>query len=960
MSLPNSLRAVGVALFALASFPTVGRAEIQADPIEPRNDVTAEAVLKIQIEGAGEIIYADANGPFAMFGGGKFPQKGSRSLYSLTDGKLLGTIPEAASGKLGKLCALAPSGKYFASASVFDTVHVFGPECAPLPDIKAARGLKDVRFLADDRLALVGKDSIEVWNLAAGKSESAIPLLESGPFAPKPVLSPNGKIIVVASKNALVLQDAAGKKLGGFPLPASTAMGGAAFHPNGKTLAVLLTSVRKGALVQVDITTGKFGPLREIPDTLPTRFEGRPIEWSANGEALMVLERFVVDPASGRAIWEFPGYKKGVGALAGTQPTPKLFGITHGVYLSDAGKGQILKGIVHDDDKIAAMKKSVQSGASVSAAAFPKLTDSTLKGVASAATPKAPAPWTVKLEPFELTELPKQKIPLDIKPGVVGEIFFTPASGRVFVESLTEPQSAGATKAKSVQTKAIDILNVTEGLRAGSVEVPFAARLRAASPDGRWLALTDAESDTRVDVLSTEGGKHLVGFKPFSQDINSPQIKLVRFVGDNKLLTDNGARIVIWSIPDCKAVVQLQGAAHTAVLSPNGKLIALALNTGVRLIDAVTLKTLGDLPAPKADANCQIHFKALAFDPKGQALAALCEMTRSDSLTWAVVSSWDLATGKSVYDFTVPGQLFSPHARASVEFVGNEHFLVNHTYLLGANRDEVMWTFETGGATTRHATGSPDGRHWFVTAPTLREAVMAKDRAAQDVAVLVSTDLLKTSILNWVKKVDAAPKVLWKAGGDLSLEVALGGEMKEQVKNVLVKSFTRQGTKIVDGAAARLKLSESERQIGESTVRDLDKQRPMPPIRKGGSTTPPAKGGSIPSPFNGNSTPLPTVAINEKDVVAELTINGKLLWNARGEFSNRRMGLMLLQKGETVEAHLAKELSAAAAHWAITVNPPKLIVEAADGIVMALPGKARYTTQGLVVYTPVLNPKPAK
>ncbi len=349
------------------------------------------------------------------------------------------------------------------------------------------------------------------------------------------------------------------------------------------------------------------------------------------------------------------------------------------------------------------------------------------------------------------------------------------------------------------------------------------------------------------------------------------------------MLTGNGARLAVWSLPECKAEVQAYGKPHLAELSPNGKLIAIADEDGARLLEAATLAVVGDLMLPNRVGFAKSEIKALAFHPDGAGLAAQFAVTFNDSSTGVSVVSWDLNSGKASPPATTRVAVAPMLQESSVEFVGNDHFLVNNNLLLASGQSDPLWTFAPG-FDVRHAAMSPDGRHWFT----------ARTELGKDAAVLTSADISRSKIFDWVKLINSAPKVLWKSGGEISVNVQIG-EGQDKVQKSLEAALTRQGMKIVSGSANVLSVTAVERATGKTTTFN-DRSAKSSGIK--------------------GKAPVITVGIVETEVTASMTISGTPVWQAKAVFSNAGHLVEFLKQGESLEGHLAQRMRAGAQSFA--------------------------------------------
>jgi WD40 repeat protein len=151
----------------------------------------------------------------------------------------------------------------------------------------------------------------------------------------------------------------------------------------------------------------------------------------------------------------------------------------------------------------------------------------------------------------------------------------------------------------------------------------------AVSPDGRVLAVCEPKAIALYDAASWAELRRLPG--PF------PNGTPMRFSGDGRcLLTTGSPGFLLWDVATGKVVHTLSYPYWiTSVdLSPDGKLVALAVQSAVRLYDVATGQQLHRRDAPEGE----IPF--LAFTPDGSTIATIGRMAEGN------FGLWDPATGR--------------------------------------------------------------------------------------------------------------------------------------------------------------------------------------------------------------------------------------------------------------------------------------------------------------------------
>jgi hypothetical protein len=155
--------------------------------------------------------------------------------------------------------------------------------------------------------------------------------------------------------------------------------------------------------------------------------------------------------------------------------------------------------------------------------------------------------------------------------------------------------------------------------------------------------------------------------------------------------------LILWSVPDCKAVYVARDAMQgVPLLSPDRKVLAALHGGALRLLDPQTGEPKGDATSSGRDDASGL--RAAAFDPDGQELAAVLDGT---------IVRWDLKTGQIV------GESPSPTAQASsLQYGAARHILLDGKTLYDMQGKRVVCTY-FGGV---HPHGGSSGLHRYVAA----------------------------------------------------------------------------------------------------------------------------------------------------------------------------------------------------------------------------------------------------
>ena len=129
----------------------------------------------------------------------------------------------------------------------------------------------------------------------------------------------------------------------------------------------------------------------------------------------------------------------------------------------------------------------------------------------------------------------------------------------------------------------------------------------ALSPDGASVLTIDNRDRRRLDVYSTSQAGHVAGWRPYGKELSDDDKAVVwaDFLASDRVLTVNRTGLlVLWSLPDCKAVYVAEGACEGApVLSPGRKYLAAYLGGTLRLLDPATGELKGEAQAPAGSSG---------------------------------------------------------------------------------------------------------------------------------------------------------------------------------------------------------------------------------------------------------------------------------------------------------------------------------------------------------------------
>jgi len=241
----------------------------------------------------------------------------------------------------------------------------------------------------------------------------------------------------------------------------------------------------------------------------------------------------------------------------------------------------------------------------------------------------------------------------------------------------------------------------------------------ALSPDAERVLTIDSRDHRRLDVYSTADTNFVAGWRPYDKELSDDEKAVVwaDFLSPDQVLTVNRAGVlVLWSLPDCKAVYVAEGACEGApVLSPSRKYLALYQGGTFRFLNPSSGELMGEAQAPASASSGKADLKGAAFQAGGPGLVAL--------IGGQQVVRWDLSTGKVTADFPIPVTINpGPNSHhAVVESCGANHALLDGRILVDLEKRSHIWSYYGPSVSA----GGPDGRHWYVAGRNTQDAALA-------------------------------------------------------------------------------------------------------------------------------------------------------------------------------------------------------------------------------------------
>ncbi len=578
----------------------------------------------------------------------------------------------------------------------------------------------------------------------------------------KLALSNNGKYVAVVSRNSdriLIYDTSTGNLTGEAEIQKDTFAPdcqGLAFSPDGKALAGMFNLINTGRIIVWNLADGQIKSDHRFSKTIQDlsgmgfNYKGHTLEWLGDGSGWICYGAALIDAEKGALFYKIP-----VANAFDTTPR-RLFGLSKIVGVKTGAQNK--KMLVIDTlpkDQLAAAKEAVASGEDPAATKLPKAKE------ADWATTRVVAPgagaWKASADPAGAGKALAKKTTLQGKAGDLARISFAgPEAGQAVVFSTIGTNAASAQKQIHIDRYDLVGAKFVNGMDLFKAEPQQGQQLQIdadVSPDGAFVAVREPHDGKRVDVWSMADNKHVVGWLPYDKE-GDPLVRWVGFLDAKHVLTLNGAgKLVLWDLPDCKAVWSLDGCKQRPVLSAGRKYLAAFTSASIDLFDA----------AGEGQGSFQgqdfANVWASAFKPDGKEFAAVVQKTEGGT----ALVRWDAASGAALGEF--PIQMVSNDVyHTELRWCGPDQ-LMHQTQLIDLKLKMVPFLYNIPGK-GKPANGSPDGRYWYAVAArddtqaTLTNQTFpdaAGKALAADVAAKRITPLLSPGMSVSVRIEGAAP-----------------------------------------------------------------------------------------------------------------------------------------------------------------------------------------------------------
>jgi hypothetical protein len=734
---------------------------------------------------------------------------------------------------------LSPDGQYVAGYS-FGRAATAGVEVwslrtgtqayrADAP--QGAFGVKAIGFVNADRLVVHASqgptETITVHDIPGKKEVLTFNLAKSArSFA----MSRSGRYLVAVSRDALDVYDlTTGKAAGHADFPGAAVAGTdpvAAFDnagkelavaiPGGSTLRVIVLSVADGKVL-ADTTTE---PKTDHPVT------GKTLQYNPDDTSLLLRDT-VIDRASLEAVFQLPP-RDNLVYTRWADPSSAIM-----VYTTT--NRVAFQGVPVDKTKIAKSIETPAAGGNVEDAGMFPLTPVNMAAAKNVSLDNAAStPWNVQvwdptskiktiaaaipLKPATNMPIPQGTGPFrrayDDKPTAL--LFTSRETHAVFIEhAATSDGSADEALRRNPFHRAkawIERHDLVAGALNAQLEIPPLLQVLDASETGKTLVFRAGSGADRLELWALDKAvyKPILALRPFGEEktaagnVPNPTgehtIVWAALIDDSHVLALSGAReLACFDVPAGKPLWRATltvGAGNpyyrgraTAddpglMLSPDRKLAAATVATGVCVFDPLTGKALNGLP----NSAETIAAQAVGFSPDGGRLAALIYRFENPFL-----QVYDLHNGATLADIPLPAR-----SRAgSPQFLDPDHVLLPDGALVSLQKKAIVWNYQLANPDLHRGSVAPYDRYLYVSRPEGRIS-----------AAIVSVPLLTPEVKAAEDAINPDELYTWMPGMSVKLSADFVGpdDFKKAELARWKQGLTDRGIVVADDAPNELRV----------------------------------------------------------------------------------------------------------------------------------------------------------
>lgn len=276
------------------------------------------------------------------------------------------------------------------------------------------------------------------------------------------------------------------------------------------------------------------------------------------------------------------------------------------------------------------------------------------------------------------------------------------------------------------------------------------------------------------------------------------------------LTLNNAWDVVLWKLPECKAVYHWTCfGQHQLALSPGRRYAVLRGDKALLLCDLRSGETRGRFPFPAYERNA-LQFLGGAFRPDGKEFAAILSFGTGLGPTPRRLVRWDATTGKVIDSYPTG---LDPRTFA---WCGDAGLLLDWT-LLDLKQGLPVCDYAAPGGHAAH--GTPDHRVWFTSAtddkgPAWLGAQTLPDETAKQASAQLA---------------DGRVRLVLRPGTKVSLELDFTGpaadpNYRRYYEEQMGHFLNNRGLIVAPGQPVRLRLSAKESDTGQKVQATLSKR----------------------------------------------------------------------------------------------------------------------------------------
>ncbi len=789
--------------------------------------------------------------------------------------------------------------------------------------VEGGRGRLMLRFAGEHRLVAFAAESsgyfLYTFNVQTGDLLHRFQLQTDWAnriFTSSPAISQGGRYVAYCSGDVLHILDLEeAVSVGQVKLAeAPRACHGLSFSPDGSRLAGLF-DISSGAQLMIwDAESGQV--LVDHPYFQRMQhvwYDGQALEWGPKSETLVFRGHTLVDAKTGGEVWNFPK----------TDSTPRRLLPGHRILVAMAdGRKNVISSAELPGKEIDKALVAVQRGGDAMDSGLPAVTSPDMFSARNVPLPNGFLEWKYSAEGIpDIVPSLIRDLPVGDTGSVIHQLMMA-GTERSHLVVRREGATQGAGRAN--RAFMIERYEISSGKRSKSLPIPAVYRVLDVTPNTEWVLagkLTKQDKFDRLDVMDLTLREHITGFRPYQGDAEHKFVDWVTFIGSEQLLTANThGKLVLWSLPDCKAVYVCEQFGTPIAISPTRRHVACVQEGTFRLFDAVEGEFAGDLESPKL-AN---EAARAAFRSDGRELAAVINNGNGHS-----VVIWNLEDGKITSTFPLPGLAIGYGGRAmkfyqyvykNLEWRGDGHLLLDNRFLINVANRAVVWEYVIpDGNVVARTQGS---RQWYC-APT--GVGLNKTYAVKWVEMPSSNVRQQTASLR------LEDQLLLQPGGSIGINVSFGHGGSDDLRRLVASTFTEyfRSRDIQVSSNAPVQLNFSTREV--STGQQIGVSR------FGGF------GGDDKGKFDQKRMEY-TIKLTDR--------SGKVHWQTQGRSSMRSFGMV---ESDNAQTQLRNEMSSsfeAMVRGVANTALPTYIFKGADAL---LAGRSALSSSG---EGPYQAPKP--